>query len=121
MEMDILTKFKTKTNPGVVVSETDLNAAMNYLKNIPYSITKNMPEPWSRQRLLNSIIESLKQQRSVAVDDVFEIAYNIWGIVKPIGIDIAGDSFAHDHRYQIWILIRSANTDPENFIEIETE
>ena len=105
----------------IVVSETDLMVAVNYLKNLPYSITKNMPEPWSRQRLLNSITESLAQQRSVTVEDVFQIAYNVWGIIKPVGTDFAGDSFTHDHRYQIWILIRPASTDPKKFIKIETK
>lgn len=80
-----------------------------------------MPEPWSRQRLLNAIAESIEKMQSVKVGDIFEITYNVWGIIKPIGIDIAGDPFVHDKRLQIWLLIRSANTDPNKFIEIETK
>ena len=113
--------LKENRTPEVVISESDLEAGVAYLKSLPWSATENMPEPWSRQRLLNSIADAISAQKKIKAGDILKITHGIWAVVKPIGIDVAGDPFAHDKRLQVWLLIRYAGTNPDKFIEVETE
>ncbi|WP_217482417.1 hypothetical protein [Achromobacter ruhlandii] len=91
----------------VVVSETDIEAALNHLRSRPHRTP--MPLSWDRVRLLNRLREAIGPHPSA--DQYYSIGPGLFAVVMPFGIDLA--SYGEpDHRLQIWFLIRPCGTDP---------
>lgn len=102
-----------KPKPTVVISEPDLQAALAHLRSLPFRA--NAPALWDRQHVLNLIREGAGSAPKVG--DCIEVGAGIYGIVKPLGVDLAGGPHA-DGRLQVWIAIRSAGTDLANVVEL---
>jgi len=91
----------------VVVSETDIDAALDHLRALPYRA--GLPVSWHRQRLLNQLREAIGQHPKI--DQCHGVAPGVFAIVKPFGVDLVlrGEP---DGRLQVWLLIRPCGTDP---------
>lgn len=90
----------------VVVSETDIEAALTHLKTLTYRAS--LPLSWDRQRLLNQLREAIGQRPKI--DQCHGVAPGVFAIVKPFGVDLV--SHEPDERLQVWLLIRPCGTDP---------
>lgn len=102
-----------KAKPAVVVSEPDLQAALEHLRSLPFR--PSAPESWDRKHVLDLIREAAGN--APKVDDCVQVGPGVYGIVKPFGVDLAGGPHA-EGRLQVWIAIRSAGTDPANVVEL---
>lgn len=91
----------------VVVSETDIGAALNHLRTLPHR--SSLPVSWDRQHLLNQLREAIGQRPKI--DQCYGIAPGVFAIVKPFGVDLASHGES-DGRLQVWLLIRPFGTDP---------
>ena len=114
--------YKTRFNKprqNFVVSEPELQAACNFLNKLPPSSSAQISKFWSQERLLNHISDAITPETKIG--SFLKITCHLWAIIKPIGIDITNNSFAHDTKLQVWLITRPADTDPEKFIEIKTE
>lgn len=99
----------------VVVSETDIDAALNHLRTLPYRAA--LPVAWDRQRLLNQLREVLGQR--LRVDQCHGVAPGVFAIVKPFGVDLASQGEPDgDGRLQVWLLIRPCGTDPNRITRL---
>lgn len=91
----------------VVVSETDIEAALSHLRSMPHRAP--MPLSWDRVRLLSRLREAIGQHPSP--DQYYSIGPGLFAVVMPFGVDLA--SYGEpDGRLQIWLLIRPFGTDP---------
>ncbi len=96
----------------VVISEPDIQAALDHLRSLPHR--PNLPMVWDRQHLLGLIREALPTKRNVG--DYFQVGPGLYGIIKPFGVDLTGT--VTDGRLQVWIVIRSAGTNPNLVTEL---
>lgn len=96
-----------KTPPSLVISEPDVEAALEHLRNLPYR--NSLPKTWDRQHLLNVIKETVGERPRV--NQMLQVAPGIFGVIKPFGVDLAGP-LEHDGRLQVWLAVRRAGTDP---------
>lgn len=93
----------------VVVSETDIEAALDHLRTLPYRAVR--PVAWDRQHLLNQLCEALGQRPKF--DQCHGVAPGVFAIVKPFGVNLVSQGEPDgDGRLQVWLLIRPCGTDP---------
>lgn len=98
---------------NVVISETDLAAALAYLRAQPCRET--LPVNWDRQRLLNQLSEAIG--RHPRLGECHAVAPGVFAIVKPAGTDLV-HSYEPDGRLQVWLLIRPCGTDPTRMVSL---
>lgn len=115
-----LPKFSTNKSPAIVVSETDVEAALEHLRNLPSSGAGALPTTGGRQHLLNLIREALGP--SPKLNDFVGIAPGVWALVKPFAVDVArhGRDSPNEDRLQVWLLIRPARTDVHRIVELSS-
>jgi hypothetical protein len=103
-----------KTKPNIVISETDIDAALVYLRSLPYR--EALPVSWDRQHLLNSLNETIGL--NPRIDECYAIGPGLYAIIKPCGADTAyrGEP---DGRLQVWLLIRPCGTDPTRMVSLQ--
>ena len=92
----------------LVVSEPDVQAALDHLRSLPLRPTA--PATWDRKRLLDQIGEVTAK---VKVGDCFDVAPGVHAIIKPFGVDVLKGDGGFDGRLQVWLCVRSWGTDPE--------
>jgi hypothetical protein len=94
----------------VVISETDIEAALDHLRTLPYRTAR--PVAWDRKHLLNLLGGAIGDRPKV--DQCHNIAPGVFAMVKPFGVDLASqdEPDGGDGRLQVWLLIRSGGTDP---------
>lgn len=97
----------------IVISEPDLQAALAHLRSLPFR--PSTPLAWDRQYVLNLVREAIPAKAKVG--DWMEIGPGVYGLLKPFGVDLAGAPNA-EGQVQVWIAIRSAETDPNQITEI---
>ena len=102
-----------KRSVPLVVSEPDLDAALEHLRGLPYR--NSLPKAWDRQRLLGLIREAVGRRPKVG--QLLDVAPGVYGVIQPFGIDLAEDH-DRDTRLQVWLAIRRGWTDPEHVTEI---
>lgn len=96
-----------KKTSTLVVSEPDLQVALEHLRSLPFR--PDIPRTWDRQRLVQFIKEAVGSKPKVG--NLYNIAPGVFAIIKPFGVDLAGIS-DFDERLQVWLAIRTASTDP---------
>jgi len=94
--------------PRLVISEHDIEAALEHLRSLPYR--NNLPIAWDRQRLLGLVREAAGARPKIG--QLLEIAPGVFGIIKPFGVDMVGWCET-DHRLQVWLAVRRTGTNPE--------
>lgn len=102
-----------RSKPVVVVSEPDVEVALNHLRTLPYRT--EYPKAWDRHRFLASLREAIGDRPKV--NQTFDVAPGVYAIIKPFGIDLA-DVRDYDGRLQVWLAIRAAGTDPTLVTEL---
>ncbi|MFM0265492.1 hypothetical protein [Paraburkholderia sediminicola] len=100
----------------IVISEPDLEAAVAHLRQLPRSVTAQMPLEWSRKRFLDTLKATLRV--NPRAKGVLPVAPGVWALIQPYGVDLAG-SLDDTSRRQIWILLRSVGTDPAQLTILE--
>lgn len=99
----------------VVVSETDIEAALDHLRTLPYRAVR--PVTWDRQHLLNQLCEAIGQRPKI--DRCHSVAPGVFAIVKPFGVDLVSQGEPDsDGRLQVWLLIRPCGTDPSRITRL---
>ncbi|TWY25641.1 hypothetical protein FR965_25860 [Serratia marcescens] len=91
----------------LVVSETDIDAALSHLRALPYR--PQIPMSWDRQQLLDLLCEAIGNRPKI--NECHNIAPGVFAIIQPFGIDLLSCG-EPDGRLQVWLLVRSAGTDP---------
>jgi hypothetical protein len=99
--------LKLNRKQEVVVSETDIEAALDHLRALPYRPL--LPVSWDRQRFLGRLREAIGQRPKF--DQCHGVAPGVFAIVKPFGVDLFSQG-EPDGRLQVWLLIRPCGTDP---------
>lgn len=91
----------------LVVSETDIEAALAHLRMLPYRAAA--PMSWDRQHFFNLLREAMHGKPKI--NEYYSVAPGVFAIIKPFGVDLVS-SGEPDGRLQVWLLIRSSGTDP---------
>ncbi|MDX1252318.1 MAG: hypothetical protein IDH49_08765 [Gammaproteobacteria bacterium] len=102
-----------KTHQSLVVTEPDIEDALKHLRSLPFS--NPLPKSWDRLRLLSMIRDSIG--KAPKVGQLFDIAPGVFGIIKPFGVDLAGQRES-DGRLQVWLAVRRVGTDPAHVTEL---
>jgi hypothetical protein len=97
----------------VVVSDTDIDAALDHLRTLPHR--PSLPVSWDRQRLLNQLRDAIGQRPKI--DKCHGVAPGVFAIVKPFGVDLVSRG-EPDGRLQVWLLIRPCGTDPSRIARL---
>lgn len=97
----------------IVVSEPDIEAALAHLRGLPHR--HSLPEKWDRQHFLTLLREAVSKRPKIG--QCLDIAPGVYGIIKPFGVDLAGQRDPDfTGRLQVWLAIRSQGTDPERIV-----
>ncbi|ABO92408.1 hypothetical protein ASA_P4G108 (plasmid) [Aeromonas salmonicida subsp. salmonicida A449] len=93
----------------LVVSESDITAALAHLKTQPYRTS--LPKLWDRQRLLNRVREVVGPRPER--DKCYQVGARLYAIIQPFAVDLISDGqYDDDGRLQVCLLIRPCGTDP---------
>ena len=105
--------FGAKKKQEIVISNSDLEAALNHISSMPQTVTQTMPEGWGLKQIKEWLLEDMPKE--VVVGDSFNFGCGLWGHVMPLGYEFS--NYPNDeHRLQILISIRSAKTDLDNLV-----
>lgn len=98
-----------------LICENELDAAIQHLKNDTLSYAAKMPGSWSKTWLLAHIREVLNNVGKPAIGTSFQVMYNVWAHIEPVGVDLL--------RYprqagtlQIMLSFRTEHTQPEKLV-----
>jgi hypothetical protein len=103
----------------IYISEPDLEAAHAHLMALPQSKTGVMPRQWGREWVLQCLREALGGLNDNATGEASCVSFGpgLWALIVPFGIDLAGPGSV-DGKYQVWVLVRSAGTDPQRITKL---
>ena len=107
--------FGSKSKQQIVISESDLENALDHLNSLPLSATQRMPRDWGVTQVKEWIGSELPKK--LKVGDCFEIGTGIWGHIMPLGHEFSCYDDG-ENRLQVMISIRSVYTDLNKLIEI---
>ena len=97
----------------LVVSETDIEAALKHLRSLPFS--PPIPLSWDRQWLLIQIRDIVGVNRKIK--QCFYVAPGVYAIINPFGVDLGGFKL-NSGKLQVWLAIRSHGTDPNRITKL---
>ena len=105
----------SKPKQQVVISEPDIENALNHLNSLPHTATKRMPKVWGITQVKEWLISELPKK--LKVGDSFQFGTGLWGHIKPLGYEFSG--YVEDEkRLQVIISVRTVQTDLNKLIEI---
>ena len=101
------------------ISEPDLESAHAHLMALPQSKTGAMPRQWGREWVLQCLREALDGLNDNAIGEASCVSFGpgLWAMIQPFGIDLTGAGSA-EGKYQVWVLVRSADTDPQRITKL---
>lgn len=103
---------------GLVISETDIDMAIDFISRDPLSYPNKMPGAWTRQRFLVHLNESIKQSGiKLNPGANFSAGYNIWAHIDFVGLDLIGQDSGIDS-YQVYLSIRTVSTNLEKMVKL---
>lgn len=97
----------------IVISEPDIEAAVEHLRNLPFMPAA--PVAWDRKRFLDTLSALVGKAKC---GDCIDVAPGVYAIVKPFGVDLARGPTAPDGRLQVWLCVRAWGTDPERMTSL---
>ncbi len=103
-----------RTRTRVIVSEPDVEAALDHLRALPFAAT-GVPRAWNRTELLNDIRSAVGLRPKIG--DAFAVAPGVFAVIKPFAVDLAGLT-DRQGRLQVWLAIRTVGTDPTRVVEL---
>jgi len=92
----------------LVISDSDVAAAINHINSLPYTKTKDMPPEWGKKQLIEWVLDSLPNRYGVGT--TFPVAAGIWGYIVPLGCEFI-DVPRKENKLQVILLIRHVITD----------
>jgi hypothetical protein len=106
--------------PRLLVCEADLDMVLEAIRGRPDTYAAEMPQPWSRKRLLEELgYATLKHRRALKPGDTLSVGYGIWAHINFVGIDLL--NYPHvDGSYQIYLSVRTVNTHPTRLIDLKS-
>ncbi|EJG1066072.1 hypothetical protein OH457_12420 [Vibrio sp. 2art] len=102
--------FSSPKIKKLVISDSDINAALQHLNALPHTLTATMPQPWAKQTFLEWLKGSLPKKIEYGVH--FDVATGVYAHVVPVGHGYS--NYPNDERSLIILSIRSSNTDLDN-------
>lgn len=100
-------------NPEVLVSETDIEAALAHLR----LVAPGPPSPltWDRERFLTQLRGTVGPRPNPG--DYIPVAPGVFAVIEKLGLDkpLWDDS---DPRLVVWLYIRSCRTDRDRMITL---
>jgi|GEM_PF-2564073 hypothetical protein len=110
-------KRATVRRPEIVVSEPEIDAALEHLRRLPGSAATSLPASWGRKRFLDAVSSALTG--SVKVGDCKAVAPGVWVLIMPFGVDLMRfDEHVARGRWQAWVLLRPVGTDPHRITNV---
>lgn len=105
-------KWLRPRRPQIVISEPEIEAALEHLSQLPGSVTASLPGSWERKRFLDAVSSALAG--AVKIGDCKAIAPGVWVLIMPFGVDLARfeEHVEQRGRLQAWVLLRPVGTDP---------
>ncbi|KAB0482378.1 hypothetical protein F7Q91_02945 [Vibrio chagasii] len=99
--------FGVSKEKELVISDSDIKAALQHLNSLPHTVTATMPQPWAKQTFLEWLKGSLPKKIEYGVH--FHVATGVYGHIVPLGHGY--QNYPNDERYLVILSIRSGNTD----------
>jgi len=109
-------KFFNKPKQEIVVSSSDVEAALLHYKQLPQTVTNDMPVGWGKTQVVSWIKEALPKK--IMIGETFEVGTGIWGHIKPLGYEFVGYSNS-ERRYQIVLSFREVITNLNDLVSLE--
>lgn len=106
--------FSSSKVKKLVISDSDVNAALEHLNSLPYAVTSTMPQTWAKQIFLEWLQESLPKKIQYGVH--FDVATGVFAHIVPVGHGYL--NYPNDERYLIILSIRTNNTDLNSLNEL---
>ena len=103
-----------KKNRKLIISDSDIEAALAHLNSLPQNVTKSMPNPWAKQQFIDWLKKSIPQKIEYGIS--FGVATGVYGHVVPVSHGYS--SMPDDERYLVILSIRSVNTDLDSLYEL---
>lgn len=103
-ELDMFSASKEKK---LVISDSDIDAALEHLNSLPLTVTREMPNPWAKQKFIEWLKESIPKK--VEYGTSFDVATGVYGHIVPLGHGYL--NYPNDERHLVILSIRSGNTD----------
>lgn len=100
----------------IVISQPDLESALNHLNSMPHTATKELPRNWGIKQVKEWLIGEMPCDLNYG--DSFEFGTGLWGHVKPLGYEFYGYN-SSESRLQILVSERAVQTDLNNLITIK--
>ena len=79
--------FGAKKKQEIVISNSDLEAALNHINSMPQTVTQTMPEGWGLKQIKEWLLEDMPKE--VVVGDSFNFGCGLWGHVMPLGYEFS--------------------------------
>lgn len=99
--------LKLRSETKVMISDSDIDAALLFLNSLPYTITKKMPQPWAKQQLIDWVVKSMP--RKIRVGDTFEVGTGVYAHIVNVNHGLLNPE--RDPRLLVILSIRSTTTD----------
>lgn len=107
-----------KVKKGLVICETDIEMAIEFILRDPQTYPHNMPKAWTKQKFLDHIKDSLDESEiKIKSGESFLVGYQIWGHIGSVGLDLAGSN-RDISNYQLYLSIRTASTNPNKMVNL---
>jgi hypothetical protein len=111
-------KVFKKLKKDLVISETDLDMAIEFISRHPESYPNKKPAAWSRQTFINHLNLYLDESgKKVEPGLTLKVGSSLWGHIDFVGIDLAGYGL-HEDKLQVYISCRQVPTDPDKLIPV---
>jgi hypothetical protein len=100
--------------PSLVVSATDIDAAIEHLKSMPEAVLNKMPTAWGKEQFLIWLKEELPTK--IAVGDCIQVSTGVYAHIVPVGHGYL--NAPDDHRHLVILSVRSWHTDLDQLTDI---
>ncbi len=99
---------------AVIIAQVIKGHSLAHLRTLPYR--PQIPMSWDRQHLLDLLHEAIGNRPQI--NECHNIAPGVFAIIQPFGIDLLSRG-EPDGRLQVWLLVRSAGTDPTRLTTLQ--
>ncbi len=115
----VVTSWWHGQRPELVISEPDIEAALRYLRAMPYRSV--LPVSWDRLRVLGYLRRATGAYPEM--DRCYPIGPGLFAVIKPFGLDLVTRTGLPydpkpDGRWQVWVLIRPCETDTTRTVRL---
>jgi len=105
-----------KNKQQIVISSSDVEAALQHYKSMPLTVTNGTPSGWGRMQIISWIREYLPD--TVNIGDTFEVGTGIWAHIMPLGYEFMNYQNT-EHCLQVILSFRSVCTDLDSLITLD--